>query len=285
MARFFLMTVLSLVAVLLASLPISAQEADPPDQSVSVTFQLNDAFVQDRVLPGVSVEVRRSSTEEPLATGVTDAQGQYGVDLSTGTYVISYALERYVTIGLSETTIHSDGQVITTSLSPMLEAAEGTESSHSDAAERVQIVLNWGSSESQVRDADSHIRCACKGMMAHVYFAQKRHEGPGHSVDLDVDDVDWGGPETITLHTPLPGTYPYWVHDYSGPPAVLGESDAVVRVLFDNLVVGEYRVSPGNRSRYWRPFAAIEVSADQVPSIIPFTIEEIAAGLQYAEPR
>jgi hypothetical protein len=119
-----------------------------------------------------------------------------------------------------------------------------------------------------VRDADSHFVCACDGT-SHVYFADKEHRRHDHSASLDVDDIDWGGPETITLTNPPPGRHQYWVHDYSGPPATLGESDVVVRVLFDNTVIEEFRVPEGFSAREWRPFAWIEVETDGSARIEP----------------
>jgi hypothetical protein len=126
-----------------------------------------------------------------------------------------------------------------------------------------------------VRDADSHLVCAC-GSDAHVWYQAKQHEAVGHRVDLDVDDTDWGGPETITLGPLAPGSYLYWVHDYSGPPATLGAADVVVRVIVGAEQKGEFRAPRGLTRRDWRPFKAIEVAANGRPTLVPFTPDEIA---------
>ena len=60
-----------------------------------------------------------------------------------------------------------------------------------------------------------------RGGGPHVYY-KSRSTKPGTTSELDVDDTDWGGPETITLTNPAKGSYLYWVHDYSGPPACSG---------------------------------------------------------------
>jgi hypothetical protein len=99
-----------------------------------------------------------------------------------------------------------------------------------------------------------------------------------------VDNTDWGGPETITLTRPVPGTYLYWVHDYSGPPATLGASDVVVRVVIGAEEAGEFRIFKGITKRAWRPFKAIEVGRDGRPTLVRFTEDEIAEADDLAVP-
>jgi len=256
-----------------------AQEAEAPIDAVTITFQLNDAFVRDRVLSGVAVEIRQEAAGEILVSGVTDSLGQFTATVPIGWYFARYSLDGYVPIETNETNLHTTGQIVTTSMSPMLEAAIGAEPG--GGVERIQIVLNWGSSETQVRDADSHVECQCGATNSHVYYAAMQHRGSDHHFSLDVDDVDWGGPETITLSTPPQGSYRYYVHDYSGPPAVLGTSEIVVRVFFDNQMVGEYHVPGETRSRYWRPFASIDVNHEGVPRVVPFTPAQLEDGAHF----
>jgi hypothetical protein len=49
----------------------------------------------------------------------------------------------------------------------------------------------------------------------HVYFGDKGDLKSREFVNLDVDDLDGYGPETITVLGVLPGTYHYFVHDFS----------------------------------------------------------------------
>lgn len=266
-------------AALSLAVGVSGQEPAPDVEALAVTFQLNDAFVKDRVLPGVAVIITRPDGAETIFEGETDLHGRCSVDLPRGVYAVSYAKPGYVPVQDSVFEVRSDGQIVTTTLSMMLEA-EG-----SSASRRVRVILNWGSDPDQVRDADSHVICPCGASPDHVYFAQKEHEGSGHAVDLDVDDVDWGGPETITLSDPVPGAHVYWVHDYSGPPAVLGRSDVVVRVLFGDTVAAEFHVPRDLHGRAWRPFEAIVVEPDLRPRIARFTADDLAAGLDRTAPQ
>ena len=260
-------------ALLTATPPVTAQEV------YRVVFEVNDATVKGKVLPGVQVRVARSAGEEPTLSGETDANGRFECQLSPGTYAVSYLLPGYVPIPDSPTVVSGDGQVITTTLSMMLEA-EGA----APGERRIRIILNWGSETSQVRDADSHLLCPCGGESAHVYYAAKEHAGADHTVDLDVDDTDWGGPETVTLHDPPPGDYRYWVYDYSGEGPTLGESDVVVRVLVGDELTAEYRAPANASERAWWPFKALSVGPDLVPRLVPFSADELAAGVDRVIP-
>ena len=252
-----------------------AQPATPPP--VSVRFELNDAQVKGRALEGVAISVSPVAVGGDVASGRTAAGGRWTARLPAGTYEVSYRLEGYVPYTSGATEIRDEGQLVTVSLSRLLEATESR-------GREVRIILNWGSRPDQVRDADSHLACPCGASDRHVYYQARVHEAAGHKVELDVDDTDWGGPETITLTRPVPGTYLYWVHDYSGPPATLGASDVVVRVVIGSQEAGEFRVFRGVTRRAWRPFKAIEVSAEGIPSLVRFTEDEIAEAADLAVP-
>jgi len=236
-----------------------------------VVFQVNDSMVKDRVVPGVEIRATQQQGQEPQILGKTDAAGRLKADLAPGTWYVSYRADGYIPIGGSATPIPEEGGEITTTLSMLLEA-QGIVGKR-----RVQIVLNWGSEWTDVRDADAHLICACD-QHYEVYFGDKEHKTETHSVDLDVDDIDWGGPETITLIDPPPGTYHYFVRNYSGPGAALGASDVVVRVLFGDTFAGEYRIPTDVTAEDWYPFKALVVGEDLTPRIVPFTPEEVAAG-------
>jgi hypothetical protein len=257
----------------------TAARTEEPTAPVSVRFELNDAQVKGRGLEGVQVRAVAPGRAGEVASGVTGSDGRWTAHLPRGTYEVSYRLAGYVPYTSGATEIREEGQVVTVSLPRLLEATES-------GAREVRIILNWGSRPDQVRDADAHLACACGAPGRHVYFQERVHEGPGHRVELDVDDTDWGGPETVTISDPAPGTYIYWVHDYSGPPAALGTSDVVVRVVIGAEQAGEFHVFKGVTltRRAWRPFKAIEVGADGRPSLVRFTEDEIAEAAYLVVP-
>ena len=261
-------------ALFLCASAVAAEEA----QKVPVTFQLNDSMVKDKVLGGVGIGVATTATGDFVVKGQTDAAGQFKVDLAPGKYFVTYRMKAYVPIERTATEIGKQAQVITTTLSLMMEATGIGDK------RRVQIVLNWGSRPEQVKDVDSHLFCPCGGKDAHVWFSEKKHTAADHSAELDVDDMDWGGPETITLLDPPPGEYTYWVHNYTGGSTALGNSEVVVRVVFGDQVAGEYRLPVGVSSRAWRPFKLLEVDKLLDPRIVPFTAQEISANAQVSPP-
>jgi len=268
-----LVTAVGVVLGLLACAePAGAQAAA---EAVEVRFELNDAQVKGRQLPGVLVRVSRVGGGSEVASGQTGPDGRFAIRLAPGTYEVSYRLGGYVPYTSEATELSVEGQLVTVSLSRLLEATES-------AGRDIRIILNWGSRSDQVRDADSHLACACGGPDHHVYYRSRRHESHGHVAELDVDDTDWGGPETITITNPLNGSYRYWVYDYSGPPAVLGASDLIVRVLIGSEQQGEFKVYKGLTRRAWQPFKAIEVKGDGPPTLVRFSEDEIAEGQDLA---
>jgi len=254
---------------------LAAEPATAPP--VTVRFELNDAQVKGRALEGVAVSVSPTTGGAEAASGRTGSDGRWTTRLAPGTYEVSYRLEGYVPYTSGGTEVREEGQLVTVSLSRLLEATES-------GGREVRIILNWGSRPDQVRDADSHLACPCGASDRHVYYQARVHETADHKVELDVDDTDWGGPETITLTRPIPGTYLYWVHDYSGPPAKLGASDVVVRVVIGAEEAGEFRIFKGITGRAWRPFKAIEVGPDGRPTLVRFTEDEIAEAADLAVP-
>lgn len=263
-------TLVASLAVIVAVLSLS--RAGGQDQAaVTVRLQINDAQVKDRALDDVRVRVLAVDGPREIAAATTGSDGRCSVRVPAGAYRLSYARDGYVPYTSGATELTEDGQLVTVSLSRLLEATGAT-------GRVVRIILNWGSRRDHVKDVDSHLSCPCGGVDARVHYRQKVHEGAGHRVELDVDDMDWGGPETITLTDPPPGSYVYWVHNYSGPPATLGASEVVVRVVIGDHEAGEFPVFKGVTHRAWRPFRAIEVGADGRPVVVSFTQDEIAEG-------
>jgi hypothetical protein len=264
-------------AVLLGIAGAAAVASAQTSAPVTVRFELNDAQVKGRALEGVAISVAPAAGGGGVASGRTGGDGRWTARLATGAYLVTYRLEGYVPYTSGATEVREEGQLVTVSLSRLLEATES-------GGREVRIILNWGSRPDQVKDADSHLACACGASTGHVYYQNRTHEAADHKVELDVDDTDWGGPETITLTRPVPGSYLYWVHDYSGPPATLGASDVVVRVVIGAEEAGEFRIFKGVTKRAWRPFKAIEVGADGRPTLVRFTEDEIAEAADLAVP-
>jgi len=119
----------------------------------------------------------------------------------------------------------------------------------------MRVVLGWGSSPS---DLDSHMVYPGN----HIFFDHKL----GDSGNLDVDDIDSYGPETITLTRRENGkSYIYVVHDYSDKyePGTknLSRSDAKVFVYVGETLVRTYYVPVGQSGNLWTVFKVNENGA------------------------
>src|SRR5476649_1873041 len=112
----------------------------------------------------------------------------------------------------------------------------------------IRVVLTWGESPS---DLDSHM--VYPG--SHIFFAHKE----GVDGNLDVDDTDSFGPETVTLSKKIYGEdYVYAVHDYSdkndSTTTNLSTSQAKVFVYVGESLVRTYYVPTGKEGNLWTVF-------------------------------
>ncbi|GEM_PF-119606 len=132
------------------------------------------------------------------------------------------------------------------------------------ALDGVRVVLNWGENP---LDLDSHFSFPDN----HVYFEHKQ----GTDANLDVDDVDSYGPETITLEKKHDGQkYVYAVHDFSdktvsGSKALSGTSQAKVFVYIGQTLVKTYYVPGGQTGTLWVVFGIDELG--EIHDINKFT--------------
>lgn len=268
-----LRTLVLLICLLAMTLPVGAQAKKWP-----ITFQVNDSMIKGKVVEGAGITVSPVGGGEPLAIGLTDGGGRFLAELPKGTYEVAFKRAGYVPIAGTLIEVGDGPQVITTTMSMMMEEIGLVEK------RRIQIVLNWGEGNDQPKDLDAHLACACTTAGHHVYYSNKKHEETGHSGELDVDDTDGGGPETITLLDPAPGRYRYWVHNYSSSAPHLGYAGAVVRVVIGDTVAGEFRMPTGITSRVWFPFKEILVDTALAPKLVAYTPEELAANLPLQPP-
>ena len=129
-------------------------------------------------------------------------------------------------------------QGMTYALSPVMHSLDG-----------MRVVLSWGRSPF---DLDLHT--VFPG--SHVYFQQK----VGVAANLDVDDTDSFGPETITIEKKAFGQpYVFAVHDYSNRlltgRASLAESGAKVFVYIGQSLIRRYEVPTAKQGTLWTVFS------------------------------
>ncbi|HVJ62297.1 MAG TPA: tetratricopeptide repeat protein, partial [Tahibacter sp.] len=191
------------------------------------------ATVKDQHITNASVTVQRN--------GVASVEARTGVDgkatVQTEAADDAESLLIIKMQGYSTLVARCPCKGLTYALSPVMKNLDG-----------LRVVLTWGKKPD---DVDSHVVYPGN----HVYFAAKQ----GNDANLDVDDTDSYGPETITLEKKHLGeTYLYAVHDYSDSDKPntpnLSNSQAKVYVYIGQSLVRSYTVPTGKNGNLWTVF-------------------------------
>lgn len=199
---------------------------------------------------GVSVKLRRGMNTRSgtiVAQTTTSGDGSYvftGVE--AGNYTAEASAPGYLPAYFSVNVVGGrENTVDDIALSPRVREGE------------LRIVLTWGD---WPLDLDSHLTGPDgSGGRFHVYYSNERFLGPnGISAELDRDDRDGFGPETITLTGYQDGLFRYSVHDFSNSESTwskaLSNSDAVVRVYGASGVLASFHVPYDTEGTLWTVF-------------------------------
>ncbi len=118
-----------------------------------------------------------------------------------------------------------------------------------------RITLEW---DANPRDEDSHI-VSDSPMQYHVYYANSSYYSDGTLyANLDHDDTQGNGFETITLTVDPEGTYYYYVHHYAGSGS-LSTSNAIVKVYQGDVMIRQYNVPVDQGTGiYWNVFNIVD---------------------------
>lgn len=115
----------------------------------------------------------------------------------------------------------------------------------------IRIVLDWSN---KPRDLDAHL---VKRGGYHISYRNKRKYADGIA-ELDRDDMDGYGPETITVREISPdAVYEYYVHDYthrSSPKTkdLSKKSKAVVKVYGEGKLLHKVRIPQDRIGNMWQ---------------------------------
>lgn len=158
---------------------------------------------------------------------------QFTSALRSGYHTIAVSAEGYSNFSYpSLIVIANTENVHDMAISPILTDAE------------IRFVLNWGANP---RDLDSHMRTP-SGF--HIYYSNRGSSTSEPYVLLDYDVTSGFGPETITIYRLSPGTYHYYVYNYTGSPLIT-ESQAVVQIYNRTGTVATLEVPHTGTGRYW----------------------------------
>ncbi|WP_199482041.1 tetratricopeptide repeat protein [Vibrio owensii] len=194
-----------------------------------------NAVIKDKAIEGAQVTWQRNG--ESSQSDTTSSEGKAAipsslVDDSDTTMLISKP-------GYSTLVVKCPCDNFTYALSPVMQNLNG-----------LRVVLTWGKNP---LDLDSHLIYPND----HVYYADKI----GSDTNLDVDDTNSYGPETITIDRKHDGErYIYAVHDYTNGSGdfkssnELSFSHARVEVYIGKTLVRTYRVKPDTTANSWIVF-------------------------------
>jgi hypothetical protein len=209
--------------------------------SLHLIPHLEGAVAEDsnRLCANLLVSVQDAMTGNPLNNATVSVAGQSAmttdgiasfIGLSSGMSNITASLPNYSSDSLA-TNLVCGANSLGLALNPT--SGEGAL-----AANQVRVILSWGEHPS---DLDSHLTGPQPGLSEsddneagrfHVYWWNEYSSD--NVANLDVDDVDSFGPETITISPPAgaatlrPGIYRYSVHHYDGYDTM---ANARVRLL------------------------------------------------------
>ncbi|HAJ1625723.1 TPA: tetratricopeptide repeat protein [Escherichia coli] len=214
------------VALALLGMNAGAYAAD-------VSIDILSATVKDKRIEGASVTLQRNGAQS--VSGITNTSGS--ISLGTSFADNKDALLIVKKEGYSNLVVKCPCAGMTYAISPVMTNLDG-----------MRVVLSWGE---KPFDLDSYL--IFPG--GHIYFDSKE----GTDANLDVDDTDSYGPETVTISKKHFGeSYIYAVQDYSnkGLPNsnYLSASKAKVFVYVGSSLVRSYSVPAGKRGNIWTVF-------------------------------
>ncbi len=104
----------------------------------------------------------------------------------------------------------------------------------STTGDEYRIVLSW---DADPEDLDSHLWVPIGGgNYYHVYYSDEGSVTEEPFAELDNDETDGYGPETITAYPEYSGIYTYAVYDYYGD-GTLATSGAILRIYQGNALL------------------------------------------------
>lgn len=197
-----------------------------------INLQILSATVKDHTIPNAEVILQKNG--ETSSSTHTNSQGKASLESGADNQdsILIIKKEGYSTLVAK---CPCDG--LTYALSPV-QTKLGS----------MRIVLTWGDTP---LDLDSHLNYANQ----HIYWANKE----GRQANLDVDDRDSYGPETITIDQRLSDQYyVYSVHDFSNRDEPnsngLAHSQAKVMVYTGESLIRSYDVPVNKTGNLWAVF-------------------------------
>jgi uncharacterized repeat protein (TIGR01451 family) len=247
----------------------TATMEEPPAPG-TVSGKISNA-INGGPVEGLTLKIREgenNTTGEVVKTVTTNADGNYEAVLLEGNYTIEISGEGFITTTINITVI---GNQIVGDLNGAISPVFG---------EGIRVVLTWGGLEESM-DLDSYLN----GPKANyedgrfvVYWSDDYYIDELNEVNLDDDDTDSYGPETVTVIKHISsGFYVYGVHNYTANQIdnALSNSGAKVDVYSGNKLLYTFYVPTNTDGNVWKVF---EIHNGEINSINEIVYDEDFSG-------
>ncbi|WP_084407543.1 carboxypeptidase-like regulatory domain-containing protein [Maridesulfovibrio bastinii] len=204
-----------------------------------VSIKLTDAVTSNPVAGAdVTVKFGLDRNDDSVAySETTDSSGLFKIaEMPYGQYNCVFNKNGYISTALNLEVSGDTNSQTELSISPVLEPGEA------------RIRLSWGEVPN---DLDSHLIKTTGGAQEyHIYYGSKTGTGGDN---LDRDDTDSFGPETVTIKdVSFRSDYKYYVYKFSNDSAEIKDSGASVKISTGNTERTFY--PPSEEGRYWKVF-------------------------------
>ncbi|MCR5432558.1 MAG: hypothetical protein K6E95_08370 [Lachnospiraceae bacterium] len=241
------------------------------DSSCFISGELMDSVTGEVVkYPGVTIKLRKgldNVSGTAYRTVLTNESGEFSFDdIAAGYYTVQVADTRtdaeYLCVRTYQNVVVEGGTTKYINITVNLQKVKN-ETTIGEG--ELQFVLGWGKykdDESVPEDLDSHLTGPTADLSSrfHIYYENLEYTENGTDyADLDLDDVDYEGPETTTVRISSNGVYHFYVYnftdgeaDYDSPNySRLSSSEAWVKVYRGTKELGVYHVPIGKTGTIW----------------------------------
>lgn len=202
---------------------------------------------------------------------LTNENGAYSVTLPTGAYKFIITSDGYV---------ESDEEVYVSD-TDRFEYFHLTAQPDDEDEYRLKIILKWSDTP---EDIDSHL-LKVSDEDFHIYFRNMSQD----DCELDRDDRDGYGPETLTIYSDDDDKYSYYVHDYTNEDYYNSSdmsnfSSAVVYVYNKDGLWKKYKMPAGVEGTVWHVFD-YDASTDEITYVNEWSSAKVPedVGTEYDE--
>ncbi|MBQ6019665.1 MAG: carboxypeptidase regulatory-like domain-containing protein [Clostridia bacterium] len=234
-------TVLTTVLTTAATTAPTTAPTTVPVREFTVSGTITSA-VDGHAIDGVTVRVEATDGSRFSDSATTDGDGKFTLrSVPAGEYSLKAEKDGYITetksFYVDESAASSDSGSVELNIvmSPELQRGE------------IRFVLTWNEVP---RDLDAHLEgTSSGGSNIHVYFGNSsQSDSNGVVADLDYDDRDGFGPETLTLYD-MGGNFEFYIFDYT-ESGTMGINGATVKIYADGQAPMEVSV-PANVNNTW----------------------------------